>query len=947
MKTVKALTHFVHYVKRGWGVAIGYSLILCVAAAAPPSFEWYKTAFSSDQEFCSDVAVDTAGNVFWGMGLYNSQSYNRFSLRKFSKAGALQWTREIPSSGSAVTALATDSTGAVIFITARQSVTVSSGAIPYYQWDGFFGKFDSAGNQVFTGWDKSMFNSIGGAVDPCSVGVATDLANNVILAFPFGHISWGGQSWDGTIDLALMKLAPGGGLIWMRRVVGSGSNIPTGVAVDRDSNIYLSGYNLDLAAFDAVTVQSNGGRDGFIAKYDSSGSLLWIRRPNCSGDDKINGLAISPENTLWFHGSFKGGNIAFGSTETLSATGEALFIGSADTDGNFRTAGKVTGAINITKIVAPTTGAPLLTGRFEGTNVMSVKVENQGVSDIYLASVGSTGVPNWVKTFGYVFGDDQASIAATAAGEIYASATIQGGVIFDGTFVSGSGNADVILLKLNDSSVSSIPVIAAQPTSVATYFGSQIGLSVTVTSPASVSYQWFRDGLKINGATSATLTIGSVRPSDDGNYYVEVTNQYGTVRSDSVHLIVRGDAPVVVTTLAGTNVSGFVDSANPTAVRFYSPDSPAIQNDGTVVIPDAGNHAIRLLEPNGTVGTLAGKGTAGLTNGPASAAYFNVPIATAINAAWDVYVADGYNNVIRKISAAGARTVATYAGSGEKGFQDGAAAQAKFSFPNDLVCDPEGNLFVTEFEGHRVRKITPDGVVSTYAGTGVAGYKDGAAAQAMFNQPAGIARDGFGNLYVTEWVNHTIRKITPAGNVTTIAGTAAQSGFVDGPAVTTARLNVPNGIATDSKGNVFFTEWGNSSVRRIDPLGDVLTLVGTAGLGFKDGGRATAQVNRPGGLAVHPDGSLVVADTDNNAMRRVVWQTNAAPTEAVVLIEVNPSITIFGVAGKTYRVESAESLVAPQWTVLGEVTLVSPVETWFDSQPLTRARRFYRAILKN
>jgi hypothetical protein len=182
--------------------------------------------------------------------------------------------------------------------------------------------------------------------------------------------------------------------------------------------------------------------------------------------------------------------------------------------------------------------------------------------------------------------------------------------------------------------------------------------------------------------------------------------------------------------------------------------------------------------------------------------------------------------------------------------------------------------------------------------------------------------------------------------VSTIAGTVGQSGFVDGPALTTARLNIPNGICTDANGNIFFTDWANSAVRRIDPLGDVLTLVGTAGVGFRDGGRTNAQMNYPAGIALHPDGSLIVADTGNYCMRRVVWQTNAAPTEAVVLIEVNPSITIFGVSGKTYLIESSESLVAPDWTVVGEVTLVAPVETWFDTQPVTRAKRFYRAVLK-
>jgi sugar lactone lactonase YvrE len=155
------------------------------------------------------------------------------------------------------------------------------------------------------------------------------------------------------------------------------------------------------------------------------------------------------------------------------------------------------------------------------------------------------------------------------------------------------------------------------------------------------------------------------------------------------------------------------------------------------------------------------------------------------------------------------------------------------------------------------------------------------------------------------------------------------------------------GSAVDGKGNIFFTEHGNSSVRRIDALGDVLTLVGTAGRGFQDGGRTDAQMFEPGGVAAHPDGSLIVTDTGNNAVRRVVWQANPNPTAAAVLIELNPSITIFGIPGKTYRVEVSESMVSTNWVVVGEVTLGSAVETWFDSQPVTRTQRYYRAVLVN
>jgi hypothetical protein len=427
-----------------------------------------------------------------------------------------------------------------------------------------------------------------------------------------------------------------------------------------------------------------------------------------------------------------------------------------DSNGASVSVANLSGASDVSGLAAAPSGNIVAIGRFAGTSLLGTTVTNRGSDDVYVAEINAAGTAQWVKTFGYIYADMPGGVAVSRSGDVYVAATVNGGVVLDGQFVAANSTEAALLVKLIDPASSQLPVVTNQPNGTVSYLGGQASLSVQATSSVPVTYQWFRDGVAIVGQTSATLNIASVRPSDDANYYVEVTNQYGTVRSDSVHLIVQGDAPVVVTTIAGTNAPGFVDSTVASVVRFAGPDSPAIQGDGVIVIPDGGNNAIRLLEPNGTVGTLAGKGTAGLTNGPASVAYFNVPLAVALNSAWDIFVADASNNVVRKISATGTRAVTTYAGMGEKGFQDGAAAQAKFNFPNDLVCDPDGNLFVTEFEGNRVRKITTDGTVSTYAGTGQAGYRDGVAGQAMFNQPAGIARDGVGNLYVTEWVNQTI-----------------------------------------------------------------------------------------------------------------------------------------------------------------------------------------------
>jgi len=226
-------------------------------------------------------------------------------------------------------------------------------------------------------------------------------------------------------------------------------------------------------------------------------------------------------------------------------------------------------------------------------------------------------------------------------------------------------------------------------------------------------------------------------------------------------------------------------------------------------------HRIRKITPAGVVTTVAGSGVVGYVDATGTAAQFNHPEGVVVTAAGDLLVADTDNNRIRKISPAG--VVTTVAGSGESAFADGTGAAASFFFPYNVALDAAGVAYVSDESNHRVRKMTPAGVVSTLAGSGAEGHADGVGAAAVFNYPSGIAVDPSGNVYVGDYVNSRIRRITPAGVVTTFAG-GAETDYVDGPALT-ARFNFAASVATDAAGNVYVGDLGNVRVRKIVSTG--------------------------------------------------------------------------------------------------------------------------------
>lgn len=316
----------------------------------------------------------------------------------------------------------------------------------------------------------------------------------------------------------------------------------------------------------------------------------------------------------------------------------------------------------------------------------------------------------------------------------------------------------------------------------------------------------------------------------------------------------------VVTTLAGSS-QGFADGTGASA-KFNTPGNVAVDSAGNVYVADTNNNRIRKITPGGVVTTLAGS-SSGYVDGTGAGAKLKKPSGLAVDSAGNVYVADTGNNMIRKITPGG--VVTTVAGSTTAGYANGTGTNARFNYVCDVAVDSAGIMYVTDMGNNRIRKVTPGGVVSTVAGSGVQGANDGTGTSAQFGNPCGITIGTDGTLYVTD-SNNLVRKITSGSVVTTLAGSTL--GFANG-AGTSARFYGPSGIAVDSAGTVYVADIGNKRIRKITPDGVVSTLAGSGASGFADGTGAGAIFYNPTGVAVDSSGVVYVADTYNHRIRKI------------------------------------------------------------------------------
>lgn len=321
---------------------------------------------------------------------------------------------------------------------------------------------------------------------------------------------------------------------------------------------------------------------------------------------------------------------------------------------------------------------------------------------------------------------------------------------------------------------------------------------------------------------------------------------------------------IVVSTFTGSGLIGLQDGSIEQA-RFNLPRGLCQDDNGNIYVADQGNNTIRKIAVNGSVITIAGDNAAGFADGISETARFNQPASITFGTDGNLYVADYGNNAIRKVTLSG--EVTTLAGNINAGNADGYGANAGFNGPVGIISDVSGNLFVADYLNNIIRKITLQGEVTTFAGTGMVGNANGFRLQVTFAGPAALTFDKSGNLYVADWFNFRIRKIDAQGVVSTYAGSV--QGYQDGQG-TEAKFNTPVGLSSDNSGNIYVADGFNNLIRKITTDGVVSTFAGSGKPGYRNGRGENAQFDGPIDVLFKSDSSILyVSDYYNHRIRRI------------------------------------------------------------------------------
>ena len=566
------------------------------------------------------------------------------------------------------------------------------------------------------------------------------------------------------------------------------------------------------------------------------------------------------------------------------------------------------------------------------------------------------------------------------------------------------------------------PAFTTQPSSTTVIVGEAASFTIVASGNPTPTYQWKKGGVTIAGATSATYTIGSIGTGDAGSYTVVATNSIGAVTSAAASLTVNPAPPVLPTTqivITGKTVAlGIAASTTGTIKWQVSTDSGSTYTDladnatyrGTTTavleilqatnalnnnryryqvtlsgqttastattlsvkpayllmpvglkidsannlyVTDAAAQVVVKITSDFKIASLAGTAIAmGSADGTGTVARFNEPTDLVINDDGSFLLTDTSNASLRKVTTAG--VVTTFAGtSGSKGSADGTGAAARFSAPVGITRDTAGNVYVADQTNHVIRRVTPAGVVTTLAGTaGAAGSTDGTGTAARFNLPTGVAINSTDLIYVADFGSHTLRKVTSSGVVTTFAGTAGTSGSVDGTGAA-ARFNKPSGLALDSAGNLYVADTGNSTVRKVTPAGVVTTLAGLYQIsGLKDGTGASAWFYEPEGLTSDTTGNLYIADTGNAVIRKVTPAgvvTTLALTGTAPVITTQPasSSVTAGNSASFSVVASSEGVLTYQWKKDGTDVAGATAATYAISSTATTSAGSYTVVVSN
>ncbi len=390
----------------------------------------------------------------------------------------------------------------------------------------------------------------------------------------------------------------------------------------------------------------------------------------------------------------------------------------------------------------------------------------------------------------------------------------------------------------------------------------KISVSGIITTVAGNGTQGFSgDG---GAATSAQLFYANgVAVDGTGNIFIVENNRIRRVSTSGT-----------ITTVAGSGVSGYSgDGGAAGTAQLFAPSGVSVDGSGNIFISDSFNSRIRKVSTNAIITTVAGNGTLGFSGdgGAATSAQLGDPSGVAVDGSGKLFIADVRNDRIRMVSPGG--IVTTVAGTGTLGFSGdgGAATSAQLGGPYNVAVDGSGNLFIPDPVNYRIRRVSPDGIITTVAGTGTPGFSGdgGTATSAQLAGPSRVAVDGSGNLFIVD--NNRIRKVSASGIITTVAGNGTSGFSGDGGAATSAQLNFPYGVAVDGSGNLFISDLFNNRIRKVSTSGIIITVAGNGtGDFFGDGEIATsAHLSNPAGIVVDGQGTLFVADSANNRIRKI------------------------------------------------------------------------------
>ncbi|MBI5689584.1 MAG: hypothetical protein HZC55_05760 [Verrucomicrobia bacterium] len=792
---------------------------------------------------------------------------------------------------------------------------------PEYEFTVFAGAINDWGTADGTG-TAARFNG--------PAGLALDTAGNLYVADANNH--------------TIRKITPAGvvtTVAGMARNPGHGDGVglaaqfhaPEGIAIDLFQNLYVTetgGYTLrriatyggasGLMTWGPFQVWRMAGDPRYPVLQDGPLATAMFDRPRsvavANGNQGNGGFLVIAENSPYLRKVTPGLPLSqfapeLGSVSRLAGsaflnpidgTGSSAWIGkygaiAADATGTFWFAdneGSMVRRVSSSGIVTTIAGSRWQEGAVDGTgsaarfrNPSGIAVEPAGATGgwVYVADTGNGLVRRVGSTSGTVTtlagatnnpGPQEGRGSRAGFGSVSAIATDGQGTLYVADRIAHviwkGVRAGLFPVPANAPRILRPPVSRTAELRASAEFRPIITPSNSVTT----TYQWHLDGAPIPGATAFFHYISIVEPRHAGTYTVTATNADGRVTSRPAILTVVPSTihygpRLRVTTFAGSTL-GTVDGSLASA-QFRWPRAVAFDRNRNLYVVDSSAPVVRKITPEGVVSTLAGSPTSvgQYADGVGSAARFSNLAGVAVDAAGNVFVSDSSNNSIRRITPSG--VVTTFAGSPRSpGARDGTGTAASFDGPENLVFDRAGNLYVVDSRNDTLRKITPGGVVTTLAGKAYTGAvnssTDGTGSAAHFYGPRGLTIDGADNLYVADTSNGVIRRVTLAGVVTTVAGLARNPGMADGKG-SDARFYAPVGIAADLAGNLYVSD--RDTIRRVTREGVVTTVAGLRDtVGNEDGDGSQARLRSPQGLAVDrtDSGDLFIAEGGNARIRR-------------------------------------------------------------------------------